>query len=232
MTIRPDQDDVRHTKEDALDDREFQLLLEGADRMTDPRSFQARFIILVGGRLGLRPGEICHMDETWLNARKQMIEIPRHDPCTKGRDGGPCGYCREMAQQLVDYNDGISFEEAIRSRWSPKTEAAARRVPYSFDPRAQLVVERFFEANDRYPRSRTSLNRRVKRAAELADQLSPEDVYPHCLRATSATYHAGRGLNAVALQSLHGWAQLSTAQKYIRHSGEATARELQQIHSR
>lgn len=232
MTIRPGQNDVRHTFEDVLDTREYQMLLEGASRMKDAQDFQARFIILVGGRLGLRPGEICHMRESWIDWRENMIDIPRFDPCEKGRDGGRCGYCVELAQQMDEYNEGISKSEALEMCWSPKTEAAARSVPFDFDSRAEIVVERFFDRYDQYPLSRTSINRRVKRAAKLADEISAEDVYPHCLRGTAATFHASRGLNAVSLQAMFGWASLSTAQKYIRKSGKATARELQNIHSR
>lgn len=232
MPMNPTQTQVRHTAEDALDTREYQMLLEGAGRLESPRDFQARFIVLVGGRLGLRPGEIAHMDREWLNSRENMIEIPRLDPCEKGRDGGPCGYCNEMAQQMSDYNDDVTVEDALEYCWSPKTDAAARSVPYDFDSRAEIVIERFFERYPRYPHSRTSINRRVDRAAQLADEIDHEDVYPHCLRATAATFHASRGLNAVTLQAMFGWAQLSTAQKYIRKSGKATQRELQNIHSR
>lgn len=233
MTILPGQNDVRHTKEDALGDRDYQLLLEGADAIEDDdRAFQARFIILVAGRLGLRAGEICHMSEDWLNRSKNMIEIPRFDPCSKGRDGSICGYCETKVKQYLEYNEELTRQEAVDSCWSPKTEAAARRVPYDFDPRANLVVERFFDRYDQFPHSRSSINRRVSRAAQHADGLNPDDVYPHALRGTAATFHASRGLNAIALQSLFGWAQLSTAQAYIRKSGEATRRELQQIHSR
>jgi len=233
VTIRVhQQDQVRHTKEDALTDREFTLLLEGADRMAEPRGFQARFILLVGGRLGLRPGEICHLDESWVNWRRDMIEIPRHDPCTKGKDGSQCGYCREMSSQMCEFSDDLTMEEALRSRWSPKTEAAARSVPFDWHAKTRIHIERFFDEYDAYPHSRTSINRRVARAAELAEELDPDDVYPHCLRATAASRLAARGLGAVPLQSLLGWAQLSTAQLYIKKSGEATRRELHQAHSR
>lgn len=43
---------TRHTHEDVLNDREFELLLEACASLPDPEAFQARFICLVGGRLG------------------------------------------------------------------------------------------------------------------------------------------------------------------------------------
>jgi integrase len=223
---------TRHAKEDALDDREYQLLLEATDDLDEPRDMQARFIVLTCGRLGMRAGELAHTDESWINWRENMIEVPSFDPCTKGRDGGPCGACRENAEQMGAANTPITTEQALEQCWSPKTSAGARPIPFDFDQRAALAVERFFERFDRYPRSRTSVNRRVKSAAEAAVGIKADDVYPHALRSTAATHHAGRGLNAIALQSMFGWAKLKTAQRYIRRSGKATARELKQIHSR
>lgn len=225
-------DEVRHTKEDALSDREFQLLLEGASDLDEYYAFQARFCILVFGRLGMRRGELAHITEEWINWRRNMIEVPRYDPCDKGKDGGPCGYCRKQARQEEAHNEEVTFGASIARRWHPKTDAAARSIPYDFDPRAALVVERFFDRYDRWPLSCQAINRRIKKAAAAAPSLNAEMVYPHALRATAATYHANRGLDALPLQAMLGWAQLSTAQNYVRQSGENTARALQMVHSR
>jgi len=79
---------VRHSKEDALGQREFQLLLEGAQKMRDYYGQQARFIILVGGRLGLRKGEIAHMSEEWIDWRRSMIDIPIRTTARKAKTTG------------------------------------------------------------------------------------------------------------------------------------------------
>jgi len=93
------------SKELAVDDRQFELLLEGARRIDDwQRAKQARFAILVGGRLGLRAGEITHMTEDWIDWRKRRIDIPRHHECDKGKNGDICGYCVQQAEQMVEYN--------------------------------------------------------------------------------------------------------------------------------
>lgn len=200
--------------------------------MRDYYGFQARFAILVGGRLGLRAGEIAHLDEDWVDWRRNMIEIPRHDPCTKGQDGGPCGYCRQAAKQRVDHNPELTFDEALDHAWSAKTDAAAREVPWDFDPRVSLMIERFFDRYDGWPVSRQAVNRRVKKAAELADELEPSDIYPHCLRSTAATALAAKGMSRFPFQAMFGWADSSTAERYIATSGENTARALHAIHSR
>jgi integrase len=223
-------DQVRHTKEDALNQREFQLLLEGAEQMQEQDDIQARFVLLVGGRLGLRRGEMAHMREEWIDWRRNMIVIPRQDDCDQGRKG-VCGSCRQHAKQRVAHNEDLTFEEALDLQWRAKTDEAAREVPFGFDPRVTLCIERFFDNYDRYPYSAQSVNRRVERAASLADELSPDPIYPHCLRATAASYHASRGLGTIPLQSLMGWSQLSTAQNYVTSSGENTKRALNFTHS-
>ena len=221
-----------HSKDDALTDREFQLLLEGAGAMRDYYGQQARFITLVAGRLGLRSGEIAHMREDWIDWRRNMIVVPRHQACEKGEDGGICGYCRAQAKQRVEHNEEMTLDEALRYSWSAKTDAAAREVPFDFDPRTELAIERFFDRYEEYPCSRQSINRRIKRAAEEAPELDPDDIYPHCLRATAATAMAARGLDILPMQSMFGWSDISTAQAYIAQSGENTARALHSIHSR
>lgn len=218
------------SKEDSLTDREFELLLEGAhDLDGDFFELETKFIILVAGRLGLRAGEIAHMRESWIDWRRRMIVIPAYEECDFGRDGGICGSCKQAAKQKVRHNDGVSIEEARAESWTPKTDAAAREVPFDASPRAELIVERYFDRFKKFQTSQTGINRRVKKAAEQAKELDPKDVKPHGLRATAATRYAARGLNVIALQAMFGWAQLSTAHHYIRRSGENTARAIRDI---
>lgn len=217
---------VRHSKEDALTEREFELLIEGADRCDDYYGLQAKFIILVCGRLGLRVGEVAHMRESWVDWRQQTITIPRYQPCDKGKGGGICGTCEQHAKQMAEIDDGRSIEDMRERFWGPKTDMAVREVPFDFEPRVSLILERFFERFDRWPVSQQAANRRVNRAAEAADDISPGDVYPHCLRSTAASHWAGKGLDTLPLQSLMGWAQPSTAECYVSTSTENTRRAL------
>lgn len=223
---------ARHSKEDALDDREFQLLLEGAQRMDDYYGIQGRFVVLVCGRLGLRRGELAHMTEDWVDWRRNMVVIPRSEPCRKGRDGGVCGDCRQLAEQMVAHNDDLEIAEAIAKFWQPKTAAAAREIPFDFSPRTELVLERYFDRFDRWEWSAQAVNRRLTKAAELAEEIEADAIYPHALRATAASFHAARGLRVLPLQAMFGWAKASTAQHYVKRSGENTARALTRVHSR
>lgn len=300
---------VKHSKESALDEKTFEKLLRSIERIDcNWYRLQTRFVVLMSGRLGMRAGEIAHINKEWVNYREGMIHIPSQQKCTKGEDGGPCGYCRSLAKSVVkhavptkheaklqlleqgnlvhlgmayqeliathkafvdnlickeefdnrindalslnqnnDYNNhkeyeklenraenfidnkDVTIDEALENYWIPKTEASARDIPFDFDPRIEIVIEEFFNKVDRYPTSRTTVNRRVDDALEIAD-MNKNECSPHGLRATAASYHAGRGLDVVALQSMFGWVQLDTAMKYIKNSGTNTQRALNSVH--
>lgn len=218
---------THHSKDDALDDVEYEKLLEGAASMRELYGNQGKFLILVAGRLGLRRGEIAHMSEEWIDWRRQMICIPRHEPCTDARDeDGPCGYCRQLAEQKVEIDPERDLRQMLEECWTPKTEAASREIYFGHEPRVAMYIERFFDEHDRWRWSSQAINRRIKRAAELAPDLDPADVRPHSLRATAATKMAAQGLEMHSLMQIMGWAKPQTAEVYIARNGENTARQL------
>lgn len=219
---------TNHSHEDALDERTFDELLSIADELQEPYRTETRFILTAGGRLGLRAGEIAHFRREWVDWQKKQIRIPSFDPCDKGRGGGPCGYCYKRAREAAEIHD-VTVEDAVKRRWQPKTEHAARAIPFDFAEWIVDELEAFLWKFDRYEHSRVSVNRRMDRLAEAAG-VPADDIYPHCLRATAATYHAYRGLPPAALQSLFGWSKLSVANKYVRLSGGATADALRDVH--
>lgn len=219
---------VRHSREDVVGESLYEELLEAAERLHYPFDVECRFVLIGCGRLGLRAGELCHVKESWIDWDREMLQIPRHSPCEKA-DGEPCGYCRTRAESAAEHNDGISFEQALERRWNPKTDKGARAVPYSFNERVRSAVQEFFFCFDAYEHSRASVNRRVDRVLDEAG-MPRSTCYPHSLRATAATWHAVRGVSTAALQSLLGWADLQTAQKYVRASGGQTQRALNEAH--
>ena len=220
---------TKHSHEKAVDSQTFDRLYEAAGELAPPFDAECTFILIAGGRLGMRAGEICHIRESWVNWEKNMIEIPSFDPCDKGIDGGPCHYCQDMASQSAEHT-GRDFDVVLEERWNPKTSNSARAIPFDFSERVQATVEAFFDRFGRYEHSRASVNRRVDRVCEAAG-LPTSTCYPHSLRATAATKHAYSGLPVSALQSLFGWSSISTAQKYLRLSGGATAKALDDVYS-
>lgn len=217
---------TRHSHQAALTDTEYEQLLTACDQLDEPYQTEARFAVIATGRLGLRGGELAHLSKDWINWDRSQIEIPAYDACTNGTHGGVCGYCKQQAALAVENNDDLDMETAVSQRWNPKTDHAVRAVPFDFNDRVRKIVSDFFWTHNGWEHSRSTVNRRVKRAARQAGV----DVFPHALRATAATYHAYQGVPPVALQNLFGWARLATAQKYIRLSGSATSAALRAAH--
>lgn len=214
---------VRNSHQDALTDAQFDKLVAAAETLEPPFDAEAMLILYAGGRLGMRAGEICHLNESWIDWERKHIEVPRYDSCD-------CGYCRQQARQTAEAHDDLSYEEALAERWNPKTRNSARAIPFDFDPDVEAVITAFFADRDEYEHSRVSVNRRVDRVAEAAG-IPTSSIYPHALRATAATNLAYRGLGTAPLQNFFGWHQISTAQKYIRLSGSATADALRDVYS-
>lgn len=227
---------VRYSKENALTEREFEMLLEGARELGQSDFYYEPdpvFTVYLLGRLGLRRGELVHLRESWINFKEQMIQIPEHEPCDMGKDGGRCGYCIQLAKQRADYAENdLDTETAKEWMWVPKTRAASRDIYYGWDPRAEMYIERYFDSEEytRYEASGAAVNRRVKKAAELGG-LDPKDIHPHCLRATAATFHSAR-ISATALMQMFGWANLDTAELYVSRNSTNTARQLDSINQR
>jgi len=221
--FRGDDGTDRHARQDALSRTEFERGVETCYRMgKDYMALECRFVWFVGGRLGLRAGEICHMRDSWIDRDACEIQIPRFQPCTKGRDGGICGHCRNAAKQLVDIH-GISLDEAESYMWGPKTESGARDIAYDATTRTKLAVEDYFDRFDEFQASQTGVNRRVNRIAEETPALDVDDVDPHCLRATSATHLLANDLGLMDLKVHMGWSTLDTVLTYADEDYEGTA---------
>ncbi|GAB7010437.1 tyrosine-type recombinase/integrase [Halorubrum trueperi] len=219
----------QQTREKALTERQFERLLIGAMRIEDAeQAMETRAMLLIGGRLGLRPGEVTHLDASWINRRREMLSIPNHDSCTKGRDGSPCGYCRQAANQQLKHDDTKEFDDVIESYWNPKTDAAVRDVPFGWSQRISVAIEWLIDTHGGWPYSFSTLQRRLETALDRADRLEKDDTSLHGLRGTAASYHAGRGLDSGPLQSMFGWSDLATAKNYIAVDGEMTARALRE----
>jgi len=222
--------DTRHTKEDALSEMQFERLVESTYEMKATHDIETRLILFVCGRLGLRRGELSHMRSDWIDWKERRICIPRHEPCTMGRDGDPCGHCRQMAEQQAAHDPtDPPVDELLEQRWVPKTQMAVREVPFGFASRVEIAIQQFFDQFDEWMFTGQSVNRRLNWVAEAAGVNA--NVYPHGLRATAATHQAGRGLDTLALQNMMGWSCTSTARDYIAHSADNLDRKLFLTHS-
>jgi integrase len=134
----------------------------------------------------------------------------------------------EAEAQSLKSEVNISMAESLSQQWQPKTSNSARRIPFDFDVRVELVIEEFFEKYDGWPASASTVNRRINRVADLSRVGSR--VYPHALRATAASYHASRDISVHSLMSIMGWADPSTARAYVTANADQAAKEIRSKH--
>jgi integrase len=214
---------VRYSRQDALTEREVVRMLQKTWKMDDEkRAFETRLVIHCAARLGMRAGEIAHLNSSWISWSQKTINIPPYQKCTQGKNGERCGYCRNRARDYADTND-VSFEEALDKYWNPKTKNAERTIPFDFNVRTEICIEKFDREYDKFPISKATINRRINR---ISEKCNIQRVYPHSLRATAATIHASRNISPYSLMSVMGWQSMDTARTYISSSDESAAREL------
>jgi len=110
--------------------------------------------------------------------------------------------------------------------------ARGRRVlPQRVERRGQPLCMRLEDASDRAPCGLPSCQSEAS-VLERVDEFTSDTTTPHGLRATAASHASARGLDPLALQSMMGWADISTARNYVATSSDNTQRELHQIYSR
>jgi hypothetical protein len=131
-----------------------------------------------------------------------LLPIPQHEPCE-------CSYCRRQAAQETTHNEQRTQEGAMEARWHPKTVASARSIPIDLSLRLELCLERFTDQYDSFPRSRTTVNRRVTAAAEAAD-IDGRSIRIVSVRPLPVTTYF-KGSHLCPLQALMGWSDLATA---------------------
>lgn len=190
---------------------------------------ECEFVLRMMGELGMRAGEIAHMKEDWVDFDRLQIEIPEFQQCEKGKDGGPCGYCKKQAKQSVKKTD-VSYEKALRRCWSPKNEMAARTIPFGWDDELVDLIDEYMYKHGGFPKARVAINRRVDDMTEESDRVDKEDVFPHALRAHAAIYHAKKGMRAYHLTEFMGWADVSGAMPYIKMAADDLQTEMKRVH--
>lgn len=189
--------------QDVFEPDEYRSLLATAARLEDREmALETFFLLTVLGRVGLRVGEAVHMQESWFNATRQQISIPTHCPCD-------CGLCRHYAERA----DGAELDDY----WRPKFQQPRNAYVYTY--RDRDAIEQHFEETSYTRISYSTVNRRLKLAAELTDGVDPETTYPHALRATAATHLAWQNTLEGALDVQFGWATPQTRRKYIERTG-------------
>ena len=84
----------------------------------------AKLLICSAGQLGMRVGEIAHLQKSWIDFQDDRIHIPAQMQCD-------CFECK-----------------AHKSLWAPKTPAAVRSIPFKHFPVTREILKGYFGAYD------------------------------------------------------------------------------------
>lgn len=188
---------VRHSKDDALNELELNILIDSCDDIFD------RLVIILSGYEGMREGEIAHMEKEWLDKENGEIVIPSEQPC-KAVKGKPCSLC------------------AVRGGiWKPKTIDGVRRIPIRIP--AQDTIYRFFNAHNRVGCTRQTVYNHIIAVAKGSELT--KKVYPHSLRATAGTLWGHTGISAISLCKVMGWRNITSANPYCKADTDLAMRE-------
>lgn len=224
-------------REDAPSAREYRCLKRAArDHVThlkrddDEFRLECELVIRLMGELGLRAGEVPHLKESWVDFDQLEITLPTYDRCEDGQDGGPCGYCKQQAQQMANKRDDISYETALRKFWRPKNEMAARTIWFGWNEDLVEILDEYLYKFGAYKHSRVSINRRVDKVASECNMVDVDDVYPHALRGHAALFHAKKGMRAYQLKEFMGWSEVDGAMDYIKLAANDVKSELKRVH--
>jgi hypothetical protein len=133
-------------------------------------SVQMAFFVFFLGYLGFRLGTLLHFDEDNVMRDEDGtivgIEVPNHDACDRGDDGGICAYCKKLAGAMARNaeDEDVTPEDFYDKYWSPKSEAGNREIPIRLE-RGRKIIERFLEIEGRVDVSEETVRRRLTRLA-------------------------------------------------------------------
>jgi len=216
-----EKNDVRVAAFDAPSPQEFERMYAGTfdETLNYNRAVEDRFILIGGGRLTFRKGEMLHFEPSWLDRERKLIRVPPHQDCN-------CSYCQQRAEDFAEYHDDVDIEEALGMAWSPKTPSSVRAIPYGWSELTIGVVEEFADRVGSLEYDQSTINRRVKDMAERVG-LDREEIYPHALRAASGLFHAGMGVEAHFLMAIMGWNDIDVARSYLQIEGTQLANRIE-----
>jgi integrase len=103
--------------------------------------------------------------------------------------------------------------------WKVKKPMSARTIPVKkMEPALWELLRAYFRLYDKITMHPSTVWRRVKNLARKAGL--DENLHPHGLRATAATYWGYRMDNEYDFCDLFGWEDSKTAKHYVKRSGK------------
>lgn len=180
----------------ALEPSALYSLYLGALDLDERWRQRACTVILLGGRLGLRAGELQHLHEGWVDWTRGELRLPSHDPCG-------CSLCCERARQQQRSGDGRRLSTLVTDQqWTPVS--GARSVPFGYAQRLTGVLDTHVTTTAYLDCSAERLAELLAESARHATGLDATAIDLETLRATAAAFFADIGVETGALAGLLG----------------------------
>ncbi|MFC7141306.1 CheF family chemotaxis protein [Halosimplex aquaticum] len=175
------------------------------------------YTVLLAGRLGLRPDEIVHCHEGWIDWGRGELRVPALDPCA-------CPTCWASARARQATGDERPLETVLRTeQWSPHAEAGARTVAFGWSERITAVLATFFDYVDHLDGDVTTVRELVTETAAAAEGIDPDGLTPQVLRATGGRFLAEAGFDATSVRNMLGLDEREPAEAFVRYAGQRTS---------
>jgi len=196
--VKKQKNSIKHSKDNALEDKEKQELLNAVKNLKVKSETKDRYEVLIHLMMnaGLRVSEALQVRESWFNEVEDgmLLNIPSKD--------------RDLFNMKRD--------------WKPKTLAGKREVIF-IDKSIGEKVRSYFIHKKKIGFSRQRAGQIIKM---LGIAINKPKLHPHALRSTYANMLVYQGVNASTLCYYMGWNNLNTAINYVKTSNIAARKDL------
>lgn len=175
----------------------YSLYLGGLTLEDEQRRRDACYAILLIGRLGLRPEELTHLHEDWVDWERGEVQVPARDPCA-------CRHCWASARTLKAETgtDRTVSEIVADSCWSPPDGPdGARTIPFGWSRRLTAAIHGLLGERPYLDTDTAGVEQLLTTAADNAWELDDE-VTADRLRASAGEFLATVGFGPRRLTDL------------------------------
>ena len=176
----------------------YSLYLGGLALENEKRRRDACYAILLIGRLGLRPAELTHLHEDWIDWERGELQVPARDPCA-------CRHCWADARTLkteTGTNRSVS-EIVVETCWSPPDGPdSARTIPFGWSRRLTAAIHGVLGDRPYLDMDTAGIERLLTAAANNAWELDADEISAERLRASAGEFLGTAGFGPRRLSDL------------------------------
>lgn len=195
----------------------YSLYLGGLAIEDESLRSDACAVLLLVGRVGLRPVELSHFHEGWIDWTRGTLHVPGHDPCA-------CRDCWERARERKGLGEDRPVGEIVADLWEPP-DGGSRTLSFGWSQRLTGAIATFLDNHEYVEYDTSELEELVAEAASKARGIDEDAVTLSALGASAASFLATAGFGPRRLAELAVLDQ-ETAGEFARVGGGAVREHL------